>query len=153
MRASTSPPMPRPFPFIPPCLATLRPKPPGGNRYLHEVKLDGHRLQIHKVGAVVRLFARNGHECTGRFGFVAGAVVRLSRRDVVIDGKLVCSDRSRRPDFYDLTFRRYAPEDLKVWAFDLLSLNGMDLRAFPLVSGGGSLRRCCGCLGIRVSVL
>jgi len=80
----------------------------------------------------VRLFTRNGHECTGWFEFVAQAVGRLSRRDVVIDGELF-SDRSGRPDFYDLTSRRYSPEDLKVWAFDLLSLNGKDLRAFPLV--------------------
>ena len=81
----------------------------------------------------MRLFTRNGHDCTGCFEFVAEAVARLSRRDAVIDGELVASDRSGRPHFYDLTFRRYAPEDLKIWAFDLLSLNGKDLRPFPLV--------------------
>jgi bifunctional non-homologous end joining protein LigD len=122
----------RPFAFIEPCLATLRPKPPEGPGYIHEVNFDGHRLQIHKDAGDVRLFTRNGHDCTARFAPVAEAVGRLARKQVVIDAELVASDRLDWPDFYGLTFRRYAPGDLKAWAFDLLWLNGKDLRGLPL---------------------
>lgn len=129
--------MPHPSPFIAPCLPTVRPKPPEGRGFLHEVKFDGHRLQTHKDRGAVRLFTRNGHDCTVRFAPVADAIALLPRRQAVIDAELVASDRLGRPDFHGITFRRYAPGDLKVWAFDLLGLNGTDVRRCPGPSRAG----------------
>jgi bifunctional non-homologous end joining protein LigD len=81
----------------------------------------------------VRLFTRNGHDCTERFAVIARAVAGLRAREVVLDGELVASGADDRPDFYGLTLRRCSPDALKVWAFDCLWLTGKDLRPFSLV--------------------
>jgi bifunctional non-homologous end joining protein LigD len=63
-----------PFPgFIAPSLATLHPKAPSGDRWVHEIKYDGYRLQLHVRQGEVRLFTRRGHDWTGRFESVLSA--------------------------------------------------------------------------------
>jgi ATP-dependent DNA ligase len=57
----------RPSIFVPPCEPIQRDRPPKGDAWLHEVKFDGYRMQIHKAGRKVWLFTRNGHDWTKRF--------------------------------------------------------------------------------------
>ena len=72
------------------------------------------------------LFSRNGNDFTDRFLLIPAAVLRLPVRSAAIDGELVACDGEDKPDFYAL-LRRPA-SGLCVWCFDLLMLNGRDLR-------------------------
>ncbi len=116
--------------FIPIASPKLRPAPPTGPEWLHEVKFDGFRIQLHKFGREVRLFSRNGKDFTDRFSSIAAAVRGLAAKDAVIDGELVSCDETGMPDFYALMRRRTS--GLSVWCFDLLILGGRDLRSEAL---------------------
>ena len=113
--------------FLPIASPRLVKEPPTGPDWLHEVKFDGFRIQIHKAGDEVRLYSRNGKDFTDRFPAVAAAALGLGAKKAVLDGELVVCDGSDRPDFYALLGRRLS--GLCVWCFDLLSLNGRDLRS------------------------
>ena len=76
----------RTLPFIVPAQPTLRARPPVGDAWLHEVKFDGYRCQIHKAGKDVVIFSRNGREFTDRFPDIRDGVLTLPCRSVVIDG-------------------------------------------------------------------
>ena len=115
--------------FIPLASPTLHPAPPTGPEWLHEVKFDGFRIQLHKAGDVVRVYSRNGKDFTDRFPSIAAAARRLPK-DAVIDGELVSCDEAGKPDFYALMRRRTS--GLCVWCFDLLMLGGRDLRSEAL---------------------
>ena len=116
--------------FLPIASPRLVKAPPTGPDWLHEVKFDGFSIQIHKAGDEVCLFSRNGKDFTERFPAIAAAARRLEANKAVIDGELVVCDGSDKPDFYALLGRRIS--GLCVWCFDLLSLNGRDLRSHPL---------------------
>ena len=116
--------------FLPIASPRLVKEPPTGPDWLHEVKFDGFRIQIHKAGEDVCLFSRSGKDFTDRFPAIASAVPQIGVKKAVIDGELVVCDGSDRPDFYSLLGRRIS--GLCVWCFDLLMLNGRDLRSQPL---------------------
>ena len=67
-------------PFISPCLPTLRKEAPTGLGWVHEVKFDGYRLQLHKEGKDVALFSKNGNHFTGRFTDIAIAARSISAK-------------------------------------------------------------------------
>ena len=121
--------MPR-ISFIPIASPKLRSAPPTGPDWLHEVKFDGFRVQLHKCGRDVRVYSRNGKDFTDRYLLIPAAVLRLPVRSAAIDGELVACDGDDKPDFYAL-LRRPA-SGLCVWCFDLLMLNGRDLRPLAL---------------------
>ena len=85
--------------FIQPCSPTSASKPPTGERWTHEVKWDGYRFQVLKVGREVRLFSRNGVDRTERLPAIAAAFARLPARVAQIDGELCLCDADSRPDF------------------------------------------------------
>jgi bifunctional non-homologous end joining protein LigD len=117
--------------FIPPCQPTLRTAPPRGPGWSHEVKFDGWRLQLHKASASVRLLSRHGHDLTSTFPTVASAVATLDATTAILDGELVATNADGVPDFRALQCR--SPDTtLAVWVFDLLEVNGRDLRALSL---------------------
>ncbi len=64
-------------PFIRPCSPIVASVPPIGLGWLHEVKFDGYRVQIHKDGKQVALFSKNGNQFTSRYPAVAEAVAKL----------------------------------------------------------------------------
>jgi ATP-dependent DNA ligase len=114
--------------YLPPAAPTLRSAPPRGEQCLHEVKFDGWRIQLHKHGRSARAFTKNGHDFSSRVRWMVDALARLKGvRSVIIDGEIVACDDAGLPDFYRLHFHRH-DRDLCVWAFDLLHLNGRDLR-------------------------
>ena len=58
-------------PFIEPCIPTLRKEQPTGLAWVHEVKFDGYRLQLHKEGKDICLFSKSGNDFTSRFSEIA----------------------------------------------------------------------------------
>jgi bifunctional non-homologous end joining protein LigD len=127
---------PAPFPgFIAPMLATPGSKVPKGPGYVHEMKLDGYRVQAHLNDGRVTLFTRSGLDWTKRFPTIAADIARLPAGKLVIDGEVVSPDANGRPNFAalqdDLKRRRY--DRMIYYVFDLLHLHGFDTRGAPLI--------------------
>jgi quercetin dioxygenase-like cupin family protein len=118
--------------FIPPCRPTPRKEPPMGDGWLHEVKFDGFRVQIHKRGRDVALFSRGGRERADRYPAITEAVRKLPTKAVVLDAELTACRDDGWPSFSALLRGREA--HLCIWVFDMLSQNGRDLRELPLAS-------------------
>jgi bifunctional non-homologous end joining protein LigD len=103
--------------------------------WLFEVKYDGYRLLASKAGGDVRLYTRGGHDWTDRFVPVARAIARLPARECVVDGEACVVDEKGRPSFAALQEwlsgdgKTAEPARLAFAAFDLLWLDGRDLRA------------------------
>jgi bifunctional non-homologous end joining protein LigD len=123
--------MPLPRGFIPPCLPTKAPQPPSGEAWLHEIKHDGFRVIAHNDGARVRLYSRPGNDLTHRFSLIVEALACLRSRSCIIDGEAVCCGDDGVPSFDRIRYRRH-DASVFLYAFDLIELNGDDLRREPL---------------------
>lgn len=122
--------------FIEPQLATLEKDAPGGDDWLHEVKFDGYRIQAQIAGSDIRLLTRAGLDWTEKFeGPVTAALAKLKCRDAIIDGEIVVLADSGVSSFpllqADLSARR--ADRFIYYVFDLMRLDGEDLRREPLV--------------------
>lgn len=127
---------PAPFPgFIKPCLATLRDKVASARGFVHELKLDGYRIQAHLRDGHVTLYTRTGLDWTNRFPAIAADMGRLPAGKLVIDGEVISADARGRPDFSALQddLKRGRQDRMVYYAFDLLHLDGFDTRAAPLI--------------------
>lgn len=120
-------------PFIEPELCKLAEVPPREGRWVHEIKLDGYRLQLRVEGGVAQLRTRRGLDWTEKFAAVAAAARELP--DCLIDGEAVALDSAGHPDFAALqsALSEGRSRDIVYFAFDLLFLEGKDLRARPLL--------------------
>ena len=120
--------------FVTPCLATLVDKAPEGRRWEHEIKFDGYRIQARLDHGKVKLLTRKGLDWTARFPSVAQAVAKLHAKTALIDGELVAEDAKGISRFsllqQDLSGGRHGR--MALYAFDLLHLDGADLRRLPL---------------------
>ena len=128
--------------FVPPCLATLQEKPPAGERWLHEVKFDGYRLQARVDNGSVRLLTRSGLDWTARFGAtLPEALAGLPCETALIDGEVVALGESGVSSFGALqaALSEGTTGALVFFGFDLLHLDGQDLRADPLIARKGRL--------------
>jgi bifunctional non-homologous end joining protein LigD len=117
--------------FIPPCLPTKAKEPPSGGLWLHEIKHDGFRVIARKDGDRVRLYSRNGRDLTHRFALIVEAVAALRSRSAIIDGEAICCDDHGVPSFDRIRYRKH-DGSVFLYAFDLIELNGDDLRREPL---------------------
>jgi bifunctional non-homologous end joining protein LigD len=117
--------------FIAPCLPTKTDKLPSGSQWLHEIKHDGFRIIARKTGARVRLYSRPGNDLTRRFPLIVETLARLRSRSCIIDGEAVACDDNGVASF-DLVRHQRANESIFLYAFDLIELNGDDLRRDPL---------------------
>ena len=127
--------------YFHPAAPTLHSTPPRGEQWLHEVKFDGWRIQLHKHGDSAAAFTKNGHDHSSRIRWIIDALARLRGvRSFVIDGELVACNDAGLPDFYRLHFHRH-DRGLCVWAFDLLHHNGRDLRELPLIERKARLEK------------
>jgi bifunctional non-homologous end joining protein LigD len=117
--------------FIAPCLPTKTDKLPSGSEWLHEIKHDGFRVIARKDGDRIRLYSRPGNDFTRRFPLIVEALTRLRPRSCIIDGEAVCCDDNGLPSFDRIRYRRY-DASVFLYAFDLIELNGDDLRRDPL---------------------
>jgi bifunctional non-homologous end joining protein LigD len=110
-------------------LPTLVDKPPAGDKWLHEIKHDGFRTQLVFDGSQRRAFTRNGFDWSECYRFVLEDAARLGCSSAVIDGEIIVQDEQGRADFDALKLAlNRSPEKLIFYAFDLLHLDGRDLR-------------------------
>jgi ATP-dependent DNA ligase len=114
-----------------PCLPTPSKQVPSSPDWIHEIKHDGYRLIVQREGAAVRLFTRNGHNWTDRYPLIVEAALRNRTGHFVIDGEAVLLGVDGISDFNGLHSRRHNAE-VQLYAFDLLALDGDDLRKLPL---------------------
>ena len=127
---------PAPYPgFIAPCDPTLRERAPEGSDWLHEIKIDGYRAQLHIHDGRVRVFSRSGYDWTEQFSQIARAAEALSARELIIDGEATVVGKTGLPDFQALRreLAKKHTDRLIYMAFDLLYLDGHDLRGLPLI--------------------
>lgn len=122
------------FNFVKPMLALLVDKPPQGDQWLHEVKWDGYRIQAHLEGRSIKLFTRAGHDWTGKMSSLVKDLSRIDVQSAVFDGEVVVLDKGGRSHFQNLQnyFESDPSQKLTYVVFDLLMLNGEDLRSQPL---------------------
>lgn len=120
--------------WIKPCLPTLVDKPPVGDNWIHEIKWDGYRVSAYVSAGKVVIRTRNGHDWTDRFPAIAASLLKLNVRSAVIDGEAVVLDDMGRSNFSELQadLTRHGSEQAVMYAFDLLFLDGEDLRTKPL---------------------
>jgi bifunctional non-homologous end joining protein LigD len=113
-----------------PQLASSAEEPPGGGEWLSEIKFDGYRLLVFKDGDAVRLVTRTGQDWTKRLPTLAAAVARLTPGAMLLDGELVALRPNGLSSFADLqaAMSHGRDADLVLFAFDLLHLDGLDLR-------------------------
>lgn len=122
-----------PAAFIPPQLCEVRKNAPAGGDWLHEMKYDGYRIQLVIDEGVARLFTREGHDWTARFEGLRKAGEALPVKSAVIDGEAVVFDDRGLSDFPALVEALKRKRGaIALAAFDLLHLDGQDLRALPL---------------------
>jgi bifunctional non-homologous end joining protein LigD len=117
-------------------LARLVEEAPSGEQWLHEVKFDGYRVLLWRAAQQVRITSRGDQDWTTKLCATARAVQALPCRSCILDGELIALDAAGRSDF-GLLQRRFGETDgerrLRVMLFDLLFLDGEDLRAKPQI--------------------
>ncbi len=116
--------------FIPPMIPKLVAKPPEGGDWIHEVKLDGYRCQLVINGADdIRVFTKTGADWTSRYTGLVEAARALEVENAIIDGEAVVTNKAGLPDFSALQKAVHSdPYAMVLGAFDILHLNGHDLR-------------------------
>lgn len=122
--------------FLSPMLATLVKSTPGDDRWLHEIKFDGYRIQAQVADGKVRLFTRSGRDWTDRFGEgIAQSLTALPVRQAVLDGEVVVESSGRSSDFSALQagLAEGRTDRMVYYVFDLLHLDGRDQTGLPLV--------------------
>ncbi|CAM3110591.1 bifunctional non-homologous end joining protein LigD [Paracoccus aminovorans] len=136
--------------FVPPMLATLVSAAPQGDRWLHEIKFDGYRLQARIEAGRVKLLTRSGLDWTARFGKAVPQALRdLPVGSAILDGELVVETDAGASDFSALQADLSAGRDdrFAFYAFDLLYLDGYDLRGAALVERKALLAQLLGAEG------
>jgi ATP-dependent DNA ligase len=117
--------------FIEPCLPSPADRPPGGPDWIHEIKQDGYRLMARRDPVGIRLLTRNGYDWAPRYPLIVEAVNQLKVRSCLIDGEAVACDETGLAVFERLR-RKHEGKKVFLFAFDLLELNGTDLRREPI---------------------
>jgi bifunctional non-homologous end joining protein LigD len=144
-KASTRPPagIKAPYPgFIPPALATATERVPRGERWIHEIKFDGYRVQVHLRDAAVKVFTRRGNDWTNRFRKIAADAWHITAGSAIIDGEVVVPAADGTTDFSVLQNElKGRSTKIIMVAFDLLYLNGHDLRKLPLIQRKSLLKK------------
>lgn len=129
--------MPKPFEF---CLPTRRTVVPAGPEWLHEIKYDGYRMRVERNGDRVRLITKGGYDWTKRYSWIVEAARKNRIKQFVIDGEAVVLGVDGRSSFEDLHSGKFNDE-VQLYAFDLVAMDGDDLRALPLSMRKASLAR------------
>ncbi len=120
-----------PAAFIDPCLPSRVERPPVADGWVHEIKHDGFRLQIHARGKRVSLYTMTGVDWTDRYPWIVEDVARLNVRHAILDAECVCDGDKGIADFERLMARVH-DASAYAYAFDLLALDGEDTRKLPL---------------------
>jgi hypothetical protein len=126
--------VPRPSTFIEPCLPSSAERPPSGPGWIHEIKHDGYHLMARRDPVGIRLLTRNGYDWAPRYPLIVEAVNMLKVRSCLIDGEAVACDDNGVAVFERLRRKREG-QRVFLYAFDLLELDGKDLRREPAHRG------------------
>ncbi|MDQ1470563.1 MAG: bifunctional non-ous end joining protein LigD [Bryobacterales bacterium] len=128
--------------FIPPALATKIDKPPTGDRWVHEIKFDGYRVQLHLANDDIKIFTRRGNDWTKRFRKIAADAYLINAGSAIIDGEVVVPAADGTTDFSVLQNELKGNSNRIIMvAFDLLYLNGQDVRKLPLLERKAALKK------------
>ncbi|MCJ2139442.1 DNA ligase D [Methylobacterium sp. E-066] len=122
-------------PFVEPALATLVDDVPTGDGWLYEIKHDGYRMQARIDGGSVKLLTRSGLDWTAKFEPTAQALKAMKLPSALVDGEIVVETAAGVSSFSALQQALAAGDtgSAVFYAFDLLYLDGRDLRALPLM--------------------
>ena len=115
-------------------------RPPSGPLWVHVIKHDGYRLIIQRDGKRVRLWTRNGHDCSDCFPLITEAALRNRNSSFVLDGEAVLLGDDGRSDFNGLHSRKH-DDEVQFYAFDILLSHGEDIRRMPLSMRKANLAR------------
>jgi bifunctional non-homologous end joining protein LigD len=142
-----------PYPgFIEPALASAIEKVPTGARWIHEIKFDGYRVQVHLVNGTVKVFTRRGNDWTRRLRKIADDAWHIGAGSAIIDGEVVVPSADGTTDFSVLQNElRGKSSRIVLVAFDLVYLNGFDLRKLPLIERKSRLKQIIDGTGIQFS--
>ena len=116
---------------IAPCLPRTTKEPPSGPGWVHEIKHDGFRILARRDATGVRLYTRNGYNFAARFPKIVEAVGSLPVRSCFIDGEAIVVDTNGLSVFNLIRYRHHDRAAV-LCAFDLIELDGQDLRGAPL---------------------
>ena len=131
--------------FVEPQLPTLTDQPPDGDGWIHEIKHDGYRTMLVLDRGSIRAFTRNGHDWSDRYPGIVASAARLGCRSAILDGEVIVQNTRGASDFEGLQHAlKHRPHSLIFYAFDLLHLDGNDLRALPLVDRRAELKKLIG---------
>jgi bifunctional non-homologous end joining protein LigD len=132
-----------PYPgFIEPALATSIDKVPKGERWIHEIKFDGYRVQLHLAHEAVTVYTRRGNNWTKRFKKVADEAWHISAGSAILNGEIVVPAANGATDFSVLQNElKGRSTKIVMVAFDLLYFNGYDLRKLPLEERKSHLKK------------
>ena len=124
--------------FVVPALASATDRVPSGERWIHEIKFDGYRVQVHLANEAVKVFTRRGHDWTKRFKKVSDD----AWHSAIIDGEIVVPATDGTTDFSVLQ-NELTGKSTKIVlvAFDLLYLNGRDIQKLPLFQRKAELKK------------
>ncbi len=140
--------------FIEPChpVIGILPDRKEEERWAPEVKFDGYRAQAHLTPSKPVLYTRRGYDWTERFATIASELPELKARSAIIDGEIIVPDESGAPNFHALhaDMAKGRTDRLIYYAFDLLYLDGFDLRAATLRDRRDALRTLIGDGSARV---
>jgi bifunctional non-homologous end joining protein LigD len=114
--------------FIEPCLPTILHSVPSGPQWVHEIKHGGYRFIYRRDGDKVRVFSRPGSDYTDRVPAIADALAALRVKSVTLDGEVVVCDPDGVTDLLCAALGRKGSRRAFLCAFDLLELDGRDLR-------------------------
>ncbi|MER9937373.1 DNA ligase D [Mesorhizobium sp. M0088] len=122
---------------------TLVATAPEGSEWIHEIKYDGYRTELIMQRGKARAFTRRGYDWSHRYRRIVEAAAGLPVRTAIIDGEAVVLGDTGLPDYQALERELGNPDSARLifYAFDLLHLNGRDLRQLPLVKRKAALER------------
>ena len=127
-----------PADFIDPCLPTRAGRAPVADGWVHEIKHDGIRLQIHARGKRVGLYTMTGVNWTERYPWIVEDVARLNLRHAILDAEGCCKGDNGHASFERL-MARFHDASAYAYAFDLLALDDKVRIAFVTRAGSGGL--------------
>jgi bifunctional non-homologous end joining protein LigD len=122
------------------CLPTRGIKVPDRPEWIHEVKYDGYRLRVERDGERVRLITRGGYDWTKRYSWIVEAALKNRHKQFVLDGEAAILGVDGISDFNALHSGNFNHE-VQLYAFDVLAMNGDDLRPLPLSMRKASLAK------------
>lgn len=121
--------------FVAPQLALLAEVPPNGENWLHEIKFDGYRTLCHKQKSKIKLLTRSGLDWTAKYKSIEKECQKIPADSLMLDGEIVWVDDQGVSHFQGLqnSLDTHKSEELLYYVFDILHLNGEDLRERPLI--------------------